>query len=509
MLQILSLPYNNVFVVGDDDQMIYGFRGAEVRHIIDFRGRFPIVNDCVLSTNYRSSKKVVRHSRWLIDHNHDRVSKDIHARAGAQEGVLDILPGENILDQARKAAEWILRQKTDQKQAWKDFAVLYRYNAFEVPVAIALDACKILHTPVNGQRLYQTQVGRDIYAYLSLILYPKDAHPEDFARVLGRPNKYFTNKIIATARNWTAFKQLPEIPDLRNWEQEKLADFVARIEVLNIRAAGGSLLPVDLISILANEFGLSAFYKDQSRMSIELDDASDEMLLDILLAVARSYTDLTSFFQAIYQALNNEAGEEKKADMEPSDEVALSTIHRSKGKEFASVVLFNQSENGKRNGDKSDQEEERRVAYVGATRAKDNLLVTFMKGKPSDFLLELALNPAFTALRNPALLAQKSIAETKRSKAAHNLQMDRQQKEKLFGQFPELSGEGGQGTWSPDLLARVRIWWREYRLRGAVQKLQEIETRMQELTVNEFDPMDETIHTIQSEIEFRACLGKS
>ncbi len=90
LLQVLSLPENNVFAVGDDDQMIYGFRGAEVKHIIEFDKRFPVSSSHVLNTNYRSSRMIVRHTGWLIDHNTDRVSKNIQPRQGAQAGSFEI-----------------------------------------------------------------------------------------------------------------------------------------------------------------------------------------------------------------------------------------------------------------------------------------------------------------------------------------------------------------------------------------------------------------------------------
>lgn len=270
------------------------------------------------------------------------------------------------------------------------------------------------------------------------------------------------------------------------------------------------MTPADLVVVLANEFGLTAFYKDQSKLSDDLDDASDEMLLDVMLAVSRSFSSLQAFFEAIHQALNEESdGERKPVDDQPKDQVTLSTIHRSKGKEFASVVYFHLSENEKRDKDNPDLEEERHVAYVGATRSKDNLLVRYTKGKPSGFLLELALNPQFRAMATPALLAQKAVAETKRSKLVYDLQLLQQRKEKVLLRYPELNGQGVQVAWSPDLLSRFRSWWRENQLRGAVQKLQEFETRIRDLAEKEYAPMDEQVHTIQSEIEFRARLEKN
>ncbi len=86
LLQIIGLPENNIFAVGDDDQMIYGFRGADVKHIVEFEKRFPVASTHVLNTNYRSSRMIVRHAGWLVRHNRDRVPKDIQPRRDAQPG---------------------------------------------------------------------------------------------------------------------------------------------------------------------------------------------------------------------------------------------------------------------------------------------------------------------------------------------------------------------------------------------------------------------------------------
>ncbi len=101
--------------------------------------------------------------------------------------------------------QWLVEHKKKNKLKWSDYAVLYRYNAFQFPVALVLDTLNVPHTPLSGQHLFQTQVGKDMYAYLQVILSPTEAAPADFERVLKRPNKYFTNQLIAAARNWNSF----------------------------------------------------------------------------------------------------------------------------------------------------------------------------------------------------------------------------------------------------------------------------------------------------------------
>src|SRR5215208_8378864 len=107
LLQIIGLPENNIFAVGDDDQMIYGFRGADVKHILEFEKRFPVASTHVLNTNYRSSRMIVRHAGWLIRNNMDRVSKDIQARREAQLGRFEVTGAPSLLEQAKLTGTWL------------------------------------------------------------------------------------------------------------------------------------------------------------------------------------------------------------------------------------------------------------------------------------------------------------------------------------------------------------------------------------------------------------------
>ncbi|HSK66721.1 MAG TPA: UvrD-helicase domain-containing protein, partial [Anaerolineales bacterium] len=232
LLQIIGLPENNIFAVGDDDQMIYGFRGADVKHIVEFEKRFPVAATRVLDTNYRSSRMIVRHANWLIRHNRDRAPKDIQARRDAQPGRFEVMGGDSLLEQATFAANWLAEHKKQNKLNWRDYAVLYRYNAYQFPVALMLDALGIPHSPAATQQLFQTPVGQDVYSYLQVMLFPNEAKPSDFERILKRPNKYFTNQLIAQAKDWVSFLCLPLIPTLREWECHKLVDFILRIERL-------------------------------------------------------------------------------------------------------------------------------------------------------------------------------------------------------------------------------------------------------------------------------------
>src|SRR5215212_8536244 len=408
LLQIIGLPENNIFAVGDDDQMIYGFRGADVKHIVDFDKRFPISSTHVLNTNYRSSRMIVRHSGWLINHNVDRVSKNIQPKRDAHMGTFEVSGHNSLYEQAKFAAKWLAEHKQKNKLNWRDYAILYRYNAYQFPVALMLDALGIPHSPAATQQLFQTAVGLDVYSYLQVLLYPNEAKPADFERILKRPNRYFTNQLIAQAKDWVSFLRLPLLTTLRDWERQKLADFIVRSERLSHTARLAGVSAADYLQMLKTEFGLAEFYREQSRITDDLDQAPDEGLLDVIIALAGKYKTPLEFFQFLCKSIGDASGDAKgKSENDAAsaagpereeaggNKVYLSTIHRAKGKEFRNVVYFNLSQGAADPRQAVFIEEERRVAYVGATRPKDDLLITFASTKPSEFLREIALNPTY------------------------------------------------------------------------------------------------------------------
>lgn len=199
ILQIISLPDNNLFIVGDDDQMIYGFRGAEIRHILEFNHRYAVNRDQVLNINYRSARDLVRQSKWLIDHNKARVFKDIKPNM-KEQGNIQLYIGKNLKEQCERIANWLKSKKNSQNK-WTDFAVLYRYNEYEINLYVELRNQGI---PVflNDKRAFNSAVGKTIFAYLRTIYKPTECSNDEFKRVLNVPNQYLTNNFISTINTW-------------------------------------------------------------------------------------------------------------------------------------------------------------------------------------------------------------------------------------------------------------------------------------------------------------------
>ncbi len=127
-MRILGLPQNNVFVVGDDDQMIYGWRGAQVAQMLEFESLYPKARKVILTVNYRSAGRIVRHANWLIRNNHERIEKNTLSRKGAPRGHVEVRLETTLEDQANTAGAWILDLKERFDSEWRDFGLLFRTN---------------------------------------------------------------------------------------------------------------------------------------------------------------------------------------------------------------------------------------------------------------------------------------------------------------------------------------------------------------------------------------------
>ncbi len=513
LLQIISLPENNIFAVGDDDQMIYGFRGADVKHLMQFDKRFPIASDHVLNTNYRSSQMIVRHSGWLINHNTDRIAKDIQPRKNAQTGKFEISGHISLYKQADHAAKWLVQHKKEHNLNWRDYAILYRSNAYQFPLAVVLDTLNVPHTPVSGQHLFQTLVGADVYAYLKVILFPLEATFPDFERILKRPNKYFTNQIISQAQNWHSFTCLPDIADLRGWEREKLIDFASRIDLASKRLHTSSVSAVECLQMLKTEFGLGDFYKDQSRKSDDLDQANDEVILDVITALGENFKTPMDFYQHICKSIDDQDNEQDhgpqkgmsgKKDHE-NNEVYLSTIHRAKGKEFQNVIYFNLSQADQKQKQGQSIEEERRVAYVGATRPKDNLLITFSSTKPSDFLLEISLNPKFKAIKNEQLKRMHASCKRRLEKEQMVSKQMEAERDRSAVLFHELTGQQSLKWpgWLDGLMSKIQSW----RINNTEEKFERLDSQLKNHLETTIVPLLHTRREIEEEECTRDSLG--
>jgi DNA helicase-2/ATP-dependent DNA helicase PcrA len=388
-------PGGSITAVGDEDQSIYSWRGAEMENILSFERLFPGARVVALEENYRSTRPILDVAAGLIAHNAARRGKRLYtARPGGEP--VRLFVGEDERAEARWAADRI--EELGRARSLGEMAVLVRTNAQTRPFEEELTRRRIPHRVVGGLRFWQRKEVRDALAYLRLVVRPDDVVA--FERVVNVPARGIGSATLeelerhaaATGRSLPAAAR--ELPDgLTRRARIALEGFFAVLE----RAAGQRALlePGDLVGWLLEASGLLALYDGDDEERVARRENLQQLAAAVAEAAARGQ-DLPDFVDAV--ALLEEGDEEATADA-----VSLMTLHAAKGLEFDAVFLAG-LEDGllphvNSHEDPDRLEEERRLAYVGMTRARHWLALTaarsrFLFGsrvpsRPSRFLLEL------------------------------------------------------------------------------------------------------------------------
>ena len=404
LVRLLAAKYGNLCVVGDDDQSIYGWRGANIRNILDFEKDFP--NACVikLEQNYRSTKNILSAANSVIRNNKSRKDKTLWTE-NTTGSVIHVFRSENDIEEAVFVSETIDKNAIGGKANYSDFAVLYRTNAQSRAIEDRFVKKGIPYKLFGGVRFYERKEIKDILAYLKLI--DNSADTVAIKRIINVPKRGIGEKSIETAeciaveRNISLFSALGragECPELKA-RGKKLTDFYNFICSLKKRAE--SLQVHELIAAVAEETGYKA--------ELEADGTDDAMMrienIDEFTAKAVEFEKTTE--DATLSAFLEEIALVADIDSynENDDAVVLMTLHSAKGLEFPYVFMVGMEEGlfpGSRaisSGDPNDMEEERRLCYVGITRARKELFLTFALHRmqhgqiqynaPSRFLAEL------------------------------------------------------------------------------------------------------------------------
>jgi ATP-dependent exoDNAse (exonuclease V) beta subunit len=259
---------------------------------------------------------------------------------------------------------------------------------------------------------------------------------------------------------------------------------------------------------LIMDFGLSDFYRDQSRLSDDLDQANEEDLLEVIVALSENFQTIPDFYQFVCKSIDNEEPEPQAShddDRNGKDEVYLGTIHRAKGKEFQNVVYFNLSKTGA--ASEKLLEEERRVAYVGATRPKDSLLITFSSAKPSKFLAEIALNPKFDGLEAEELERKSDSVKLRLKRENVKLQQIELQKKKLVVQFEYLTEAllVEKSAW----LLHLNWLFANWRIQKTQEKIEVLNQRIRKQIEAVIRPLEIELGDLEEEIKLRNTIKPS
>lgn len=414
LVKILSQNIRNIFIVGDDDQLIYNWCGAKNEYIFNFGKHNSFCKEIVLDYNYRSTGNIVRYSKRLIEYNKNRITKEIKAARFNSLGDVKVVLADNLNYQIEIAIEWILTHKKNHN--WNDFCFLYRYNIMEVLIALKLDEKEIPHTKVKFSRLFKNSVGYLVFSYLKLILYPEDLTQMDIDFVLRKPNKYLSRSLIKSINSWDDMLELIDSNELSHFTKRSLHNFCSDIILIKRKIGNKNIKASVLLNYFDEYFQLDKYYNHNITIA---DNASDNLIYQVIKSVSENY-NIYEFYNEIEKALNDESDEEQLSEDTTEDKIILTSIHRTKGNEYNNVIYFNFVNE---DYDESEIEDERRVAYVGITRAKENLLLTSEASNPSIFLLEAIRNPELMKLNSKKIAGlinkkQKEIEEIQKNKSS-------------------------------------------------------------------------------------------
>lgn len=383
LIRLLAGGHGNLCVVGDDDQSIYKFRGADINNILDFEKYFNDAKIIKLEQNYRSTQKILDVANEVIKNNAGR--KDKRLWTSVKDGTKVIFNVyENGYEEARGIAEDIAHRHLHDRKDYSDFAILYRTNAQSRALEEKLIEKNIPYRIYGGINFYARREIKDILAYLKTI----DNARDDLAvkRILNVPKRGIGAASVAKVDDYAyenditfyvALRQAKEVPGLQR-AVSKVEGFVTQIEVLKSKSQyiGVGKLIEEIIETVG--------YNDYIEAESESDEQATERRqnIDELISKAVQYEEtvdepsLSGFLEEVALVADIDNLDEN------NDMVSLMTIHSAKGLEFPIVYLAGMEDGlfpsymSISTGDESDIEEERRLCYVGITRAKETLIMS-------------------------------------------------------------------------------------------------------------------------------------
>ncbi|HJP24835.1 MAG: UvrD-helicase domain-containing protein [Acidimicrobiales bacterium] len=389
LVMLLASGHRNVCVVGDSDQSIYRFRGADIRNILEFERSFPDATVVVLDQNYRSTQTILDAANAVITRNGGRKPKELWTDAGSGEPITRFRA-----DDENDEARWVvsqLRRLHDGGRPWTDMAVFYRTNAQSRAVEEQLVMLGVPYKVVGGLRFYDRREVRDAMAYLKLATNPADEVAAK--RVLNVPKRGVGNTSVARLDAHAASKDVRFVDALRDSEAAGVLGRAATgirsfLELVDALAQAVDDGPATILEVALERSG----YLEELRADRSIEAEGRLENLSELVGVASEFDDVDEFLERVglvadtddLPAQNTEGGDPEGGDLAASDtdpgQVVLMTMHAAKGLEYPVVCIVGMEDgvfpHVRALGDPEELEEERRLAYVGITRARERLMLT-------------------------------------------------------------------------------------------------------------------------------------
>jgi DNA helicase-2/ATP-dependent DNA helicase PcrA len=398
VVRLISDPERNLAVVGDDDQSIYGFRGADIQNILSFEADHPDATVIRLERNYRSTHHILNLANTLVAMNTDRMAKRLWTEGDPGKKVR-FVERANPYDEAEWVANAVLRLRASGR-AWGEIALVYRTNATSRLFEMALRKLRIPYKVVGGRKFYERREVRDILAYLRLVVNPSD--DAAFLRVVNVPARGVGAKSLEILRGEAATRGEPLLQAARSMTggaagaRESLRAFVRLIDELTVSAR--SEHPAAVAERAIRQSGYLAMLDEEDEKEAEsrrenltalLRDAAEHEAPDD----ATSFERLSSWLDAISLTGADE-------EIPEGGEVTLMTVHNAKGLEYPVVFVVHMMEGQfphSRSAElPADVAEERRLAYVAFTRAMRQLVVTWNRAGTANDVRGATTN-AYTA----------------------------------------------------------------------------------------------------------------
>lgn len=389
LVNLLAAGFRNLCVVGDADQSIYGWRGADMQNILDFEKDYPDAQTILLEQNYRSTKNILSAANQVIGHNQNRKEKKLWTE-NDQGDKITYYRGDSERDEGRFIVSEIQRLQREQQRKYGDFAVLYRTNAQSRVVEETFLKANIPYKMVGGHKFYDRKEIKDILAYLQVIANPADSL--SLLRIINVPKRGVGAGSIEKLQSFAALHDFSLLEAGQNVALSSLKGKAAtEIEKLAQSLADfNQMIPYLSVTELTREVLEKTGYEDELKRQNNLESQNRLENLEEFLSV-------TMEFDKTYEAQpeeEQEAPEDKLtiflndlallSDVdsyeEEASEVTLMTLHAAKGLEFPVVFLVGMEEGvfplSRAMMEEAELEEERRLAYVGITRAEEALYLT-------------------------------------------------------------------------------------------------------------------------------------
>ena len=387
LVSLLASKYRNLCVVGDDDQSIYRFRGADIQNILSFEHTFPGTKVIKLEQNYRSTQNILDAANGVIRHNFGRKDKTLWTANGEGDKILF-----KQFDTARDEADFVARQIRDSSYSYQDQAVLYRTNAQSRLIEERCIFYNIPYRLVGGVNFYQRKEIKDVLAYLKTIANGVD--DLSVIRIINVPKRGIgattIGRVTAFASEhgmsfYDTLKEAKQIPGIGK-AAEKISRFIAQMEAFRAMAHSEEYSIKDLIDHILEDTG----YEEELQEEGEIEAQTRLENIEELINKAAAYEEdsehptLDEFLEQVALVADIDNVDDSE------DRVTLMTLHSAKGLEFPKVYLVGMEDGlfpgmmSIMSGDKTEMEEERRLCYVGITRAKTELVLTAARQRMAD-----------------------------------------------------------------------------------------------------------------------------